>query len=598
MTRAASGSAHRAPAEWTVFAAVTLLSLVWALLFRGTPSLIADTARDLLFARDCSELGHCLTIGAKTSFSGWYQGGAWLQLVAAVEILGGGVRALQGTVIALEVLSCGLWYVFLSRYFAGFMPVLASLFWAAALCVIGDHTLLWNHSGMALPAVLASAGLLVFAAERSLPALWVAVFWTGMGIGFHVDCATLLPVELVAAVLAARRPFLGELSVLVAFLLGLLPTSLDAVRANLMFVLGSGSAIPVLAGALVLLVVPRFARARFWRAGRGARIAWLAAGAIAPSLLGLGWLALHGHAMSIRYVYAALPAALALLALGVDSACRRATLRLGRWAWALLAGVFAAGGIWIPRRPDPALWSSTDARAVAAKLSAAGYSYDAARWHVQGPHAWDLVTAMASYLPPPTQRALPVDKPDLLVLRPVPGGARGGSVLHPAGRPPLWVRGIEPWLDILRGRVCILPARADRSTEAHCTRLGKHMEKVAYFRFRSRKYPRMYETSLPEPYIVRFVIPVHPRGSDAERDIQVLGGSQRCAWKIVRVDGIAYRGRLPTRRIVLERGSGGSVTISRRYAPDCSFQRQHFTRPGIAETHPDEAPLRAALEGR
>lgn len=597
MTRAPSGKAGKAPAEWMVFAAVTLLSLVWLLLISHTPDLMADTARDLLFARDCSKLGQCLTVGAKTSFSQWYQGGTWFQLIAAIQLLGGGVRALQVTVIVLDALSCGAWYLFLSRHFGGFMPVLASLFWLGALGYMGDHSLLWNPSGMALPVVLASAGLLVFAVTRSLLALCVAVFWTGLGMGFHVDCATLLPVELVAAILATRRPWLAELSVLGAFLLGLLPTSLEAARANLVFVLESGVKIPILLAILVLFVAPRFARDRFWRASTGARIAWLAGGAILPSVLGLGWLALHGHEVAMRYTYPALPAALALVALGVDEACRWATRRRGPTARTVLAGACGVVGLCGGIRTERPRWTSADARAIAAKLTASGYSYDAARWHVQGPATWSIITAIGPYMPPPRKPPLPLDMPDILMLRPAPAGAKADSLLHPRGRPPVYLHSIRPWLDIAHGRACIRPAHAAPDVEARCQKLDKRMEAVQGFRYRSRKYPRLYNTSQRAPYVVRFVIPVHPSGDDARRYIWVFNRSRNCPWQIVSVNGLSYEGRLPARAIVLERGQGGSMSIARHFTADCSTKTHQYMRPSIVETHPDETRLRSALGG-
>ncbi len=601
MAEAPSGKAGKAPAGWMVFGAVTLLSLVWLLLLSRTPALIADTVRDLLFARDCSELGRCLTLGAKTTLDGVYQGGAWVQLIAAVELLGGGVRAVQGTIIALQSLSCGLWYLFLSRRFDGFVPVLGALLWLAALCFIGDYSTLWNHSGVALPVVLASAGLLVFAADRSLPALWVAAFWTGFGMGFHMECATLLPVELAAAALIGRRLWLAQISVPLAFLLGLLPTSLEAARANVLFLAGSRAMVLLLVGVGVLLLVPRFIRQRFWNARTSTRLAWISAGIILPPALGLSWLAVRGHLVALRYSYAALPVAAMFIALVLDRACH-ALERYHRAAGALLGGAAAALCLcWAGYRTtleysSSPVWTSADAKAMAGRLRESGYSFDAARWHLQGPQAWDLLTVLAAYVPPPEAPPLPLDKPDLLVVRPPPTSARGGVLLHPAGRPALYLRSIRPWLDIVHGRVCVLPGGATQTTEARCSPLAGGREKAADFEFRSRKYPRLYDTSQREPYVVRFVIPVRPVGSDKERFIRVLAGSSRCPWRIVAVSGIPYRGRLPSRQAVLGRGEGGSVSLARRFAADCAPDVQRFMRPSIAETDPDDKRLRAALE--
>jgi len=602
MTAAPSAALAKRTQWWLVLATVTLLSLAWLLLVSGPPDLIADTARDLLMARDCSELGHCLTVGAKTSLDGFYQGGAWLQSIALLQSISAGIRTIQAAVIALEVLSCAFLYVFLSRWTSSFVSALAALIWLSALCYLGDHSLLWNHSGVALPVVLADGALLLFVTTRRTLALCVAAFWTGLGMGFHVECAVLVPAEVAFAVLAARRPRVATPAMLLAFLLALLPTSLEATRANLLFLAGSRAGVPLLVGVAVLVVVAAAGRSRFLKARGGTQLAWLAAAIIVPPAAGLLWLELRGHLVALRYAYAALPAAAAVAAVVLDRGfCSPSRRAIGPGAAGLFAGALVSWLLWTSgsRAVLSRLWTGSEGKTIAARLDASGYSYDAVRWHLQGPRAWELITVLAAYLPPPHSPQLPLDKPDLLILRPPPAGSEPGSSLHPPGRPPLLVRSIRPWLDFTRGQVCILPARAGRDTEPRCTKLATRPEKTAGFRFRSRSYPRLFDTTTKPPYIERFEIPVHPAGSDARRFIHVLDARERCRWLITGVHGARYHGRLPARDLVLERGGSGDVTFTRRVDPvACPGQLERYTRPSIAETHPDEVRLRRALEAR
>lgn len=586
-----------------VVAAVTLVSLVWLLLVARAPDLIADTARDLLLARDCSELGHCLTVGAKTSVDGFYQGGAWVQWIAALQFFSGAVFVVQAAVIALQVLSCSVLCLILSRHFSLFVSALAALLWLAVLCYLGDHSLLWNHSGMALPAVLADGALLVFVSTRRPLALSVAAFWTGFGMGFHMECAILFPVVVAFAVLAARRPWLALPAMLSAFLLGLLPTSLEATRANLVFLAHSHAGIPLLLGAAALVAVATLLRGRFLRARQRTQVAWLAGAIVVPPAAVLGWLGLRGHLVAMRYLYTALPAAAAVAAAAIHRACRAAARRSGRpaleglLAGALASGLLFVGGMAGPETPQPNVWTEDDAKMIAARLDASGYSYDAARWHLQGPYAWELITVLAAYLPPPRTPPLPLEKPDLLLLRPAPSNVQIGSLLHPGSRPPLYVRSIRPWLRITRGRVCILPIQSDRNTEPRCSELATHIEGPDGFRFRARSYPRLFDSEAKPPYRERFVIPISPEGRDQRRFIHLIDRSLRCRWRVTRVGGVRYQARLPARDVVVERGERGSLTVERRVDPaSCPGQVERYMRPSIAETHPAETRLRRALE--
>ncbi len=462
MTAAPSAALAKRTQWWLVLATVTLLSLAWLLLVSGPPDLIADTARDLLIARDCSQLGHCLTVGAKTSVDGIYQGGAWVQSIALLQSISGGIRAIQATVIALEVLSCGLLFVFLSRRASSFVSALAALIWLVALCYLGDHSLLWNHSGVALPVVLADGALLLFVTSRRTLALCVASFWIGFGMGFHVECGILVPAGIVFAVLAARRPWVAMPAMLLTFLLGLLPTSLEATRANLLFLAGSSAAVPLLVAIAVLVVAAAAGRSRFLKARGGTQLAWLAAAIIVPPSAGLLWLDLRGHLVAMRYAYAALPAAAAVAAVGLDRGFRSLARRAARpGAAGLFAGALVSGLLWAssPEAVRSRVWTGSDANTIAARLETSGYSYDAVRWHLQGPYAWELITVLATYLPPPHAPRAALDTPDLLIFRPPPAGSRPGSILHPPGRPPLLVRSIRPWLE-RHPRTGLHPARS------------------------------------------------------------------------------------------------------------------------------------------
>ncbi len=96
-----------------IVSAVCVTLVAWAWLDHINPAfpITDDGVRDQLLARDCVELGRCRLIGASASVTGFHHGAAWIDLLAAVRLLGGGTVAARRSVLWLLALSVGTLFV-------------------------------------------------------------------------------------------------------------------------------------------------------------------------------------------------------------------------------------------------------------------------------------------------------------------------------------------------------------------------------------------------------------------------------------------------------------------------------------------------------
>lgn len=580
------------------FACVTAAAFVLLAVSARVPPIDGDPARDLLFARDCIDLGACSTIGPTTSLLHFCQGANWIDLISTVRLLGGSVRALQWTVITVQALGCGLLFAFARRIVSPLVASLSAGVFVVVLCSLGDDTLLWNHSLLALIVVVASGAMLVGVQTERSAAMWIAAFWTGVGIGTHVQCAELLLAVVVGSVLFPARPWRTLQGTLVAVSLPLVVLSWGAVEANVAVLVNTGAGAVAVGGLAVLVVLARLVARRYAALGSRGKCLVLAALLLLPALPGTVWVRTVGHSTSLHYYYPMLPAVALLAGAGLEALAVRISPAFGR-TW-LIAG--AALGVlassvslrFVNHKRD---WTAPDARALTKYLVSHGYSYRDAALHLQSPDVWSALTAISVFMPPPRASKPAESPPDLFVWRPAPGDPRlaGGVYLRTNSGDVLFVHESRDWLSVEGGRVCrVRPGRA-----AACRRLVlRSDERVAGFRFEHRSYPRLYRLPVVRPYETRITFPLHPRGRRA-RVFQVLEDDELCPWRFVAVHGARVAESLPAERITIEPNrSGGEVTIAREYRSECRELDTEF-RPSVLEVPPSQiALLDAVAKGR
>ena len=104
-------TAFRRAAPILGFIGVGLCTFVWLARLSTPFPIHGDGIRDQMQVRDCTDLGVCPLAGAPASIGGAvriYQGAAWLDLLAAVRLLGGDTTTQISVVLALDAIATGV----------------------------------------------------------------------------------------------------------------------------------------------------------------------------------------------------------------------------------------------------------------------------------------------------------------------------------------------------------------------------------------------------------------------------------------------------------------------------------------------------------
>ncbi|MBI3783597.1 MAG: hypothetical protein HY270_09360 [Deltaproteobacteria bacterium] len=561
-----------------------------------------DSIRDQLLARDCTDLGRCHLIGAPTSLHGFQQGAVWIDMLVAVQFLGGDPTKERTLVLALLSLAVGTVFVITWRWSRPWLAVPAAVAMTALLAYDDYPSLLINPSAAAFFDVLVAAGLLLYALSCERRFLLLAAFALGLAINTHIGSVSLLPALLLIAVLVRPRAWRELLLVAIVFSTVYILTSRAALRANVIGLSAYGGFVPAGLAIGGIVAVGAMAGARFRRLAAGSR-AWIVGGVlVSPFGVAAAWLFLwqkHGFGGSYLHPIVAPAAVLgaALLALPFEVAAR------WRAVWRWFPTLVAIAATFVLVRPLPhgtALWRLPESRAVAKEATRRGWSYEELVFRIQSRECRELLSQIAIFAPPgaPTRahgrRVLQVLKAKREA---VTRTTESAAVLQINAKDVLLVREVDSWLRPTMSTACRLPTDG-RAFVCQPANLGATRTLAPErFLFATRSFPEINGLDVLPPYVARYEIPIEPVAGEGRRIAIAEPQSGPCGWQITRVDRVQTDGQLPATAVRLhsDDGAAGVLVVERRFdAAACAlsdFDRRY--PPCMIEASPGD-PLAAA----
>jgi hypothetical protein len=573
-----------------------------------------DTTQDMLLARDGMASG-VFHGGSGTTFDAIRQGELWIRFLAGTFSVGLGVVGQHVITIALAALSLAIFDQRVRTYFGqdiGWAPIGVFL----PLMLVASVYPIATAGYLGAPLLVASTLALVHVATTGST---VTACLCGASLAFAAELhpVTLLgvPVFVVTVLMSCRRPIralaLGIASGIAAALAVSFHTWLNNARVLLnlpwcMALMAGGLALALLIGArgrprwLALDVERR--RLLLLVGILGTIMAEVtAASTIGPRMLlmphyfifgfpalailtGLGLRRLRTRGGVARVVALAVPLVLLSLPLLISFI----------WRYGMSTGTTS-----IPN------YSMREAEVLARHFWAEGYSFPDVQRHLRGPDSLDLMGGIAVFAPSADG---PLERPmvDLRVLAfsernrpdgPIPVG--GEEVYLGRGRR-AWILPLDGWIRLAPSRVCF-EGLSTVDSESDCIDIAS--DSIAYSgRYRDlheRAFPALREgrsdgRSRPGGQRFRWELPIEIIGNDEERHVDIVGLIGVPPWMIERVDGVAYRGELPARHVVLERSGRRSGRLVLAARPSGMTLRDY--PPDFLETRPGEAVLRRSLQ--
>jgi hypothetical protein len=249
-------------------------------------------------------------------------------------------------------------------------------------------------------------------------------------------------------------------------------------------------------------------------------------------------------------------------------------------------------------------YSMREAEILARHFWAKGYSFPDVQRHLRGPQSLELMGAIAVFAPSADG---PLERPmaDVRVLAFAESNRPDGSI--PAGGEEVdlgcerraWILPLDGWVGLAPSRVCFEQVSTVES-EPDCVVIDS--DSIAY----TGRYRDLNERAFPALHQVGYRIdgrsaqtfvwelPIEITGDDPERHFDIVGLVGVVPWMIERVEGVVYRGDLPSRHVVLERSGRLSGRIVLAAAPSGMTPKPY--PPDFLETRPEEAPLRRSIQ--
>ncbi len=560
------------PSSWP--SALRWLRFAWLNHINPPFPVTDDGVRDQLLVRDCTELGRCHLIGAPASLSGFHQGAAWLDLLIAVDLLGGDTSTERMVVLAFLAAGVATLFVVVWRWLSPAIAFPAALLLVGGLSLNIQPSLLVNASVAAFPDVLTAAGLLCYGLSGRRRFLIASSCALGIAVNVHVGALSLVPPLLAIAVLARPRPW-RELLASVGVLSGTyLATSSAALRANVIGLAEHGRLMPALAGGLAVVVLSWGLGSRFRGLSWNARAWVIGVLLILPFGLASLWLVLwQGHDYTVAYLHPILApaAALAAAALCLPFELGARWIRVLRWVpttVSVAAIAFVGLQLWKPAaaaRAEPwSSWSPADARAIADRAARRGWSYEDLVFRLQGVACRELLIGMSMVAPPPAAASRHGHRQVQVVRvggRALPALMDPGDVVR-LGSSAAVVREVESWLRPESLRACRVRIGSGRdpvcSPAAPLPSGGLDPQR---FLFATRAYPGIHDLDLPPPYVATYEIPLSSVAGESRELALTDDAAPGCGWRITRVEGVRVEGALPARRVRLRSDTGGPGSL-------------------------------------
>ncbi len=530
----------------------------------SAPPLHPDTNRDLLLARDCLESGICL--GPSTSFDGLQQHGGWTRLLASFRALGSSPVGAHRSLIVLNALGAGvLGFVAAARLSVPVAAGAAAVAFSWSMWAAG-FPILWNPSLAPLAYALLFAGAL----ERR----WVvAGVVSGLGavgaVETHVAGLIALAVIVLALRTFADRPLRAVLIALSVFCGVELALSAPAILMNLESPIARRAVVPALVlGLGVSWLLGGLVRRRVRPSRRLVVVlALCAVGTTGPPLLAA---LAAGHFLTARYFAVAI-----VPVVGIGAGALAWMVASDRCSLRVLAFGLGIGALGLSLSPwdeaaDRQYYDLAEVDAIADALNVAE-GYPAVRLGLRGPLTGLLGEGLAAWAPdasfePPTElmttRLVRLDDPSDLPTGwravPLPSGAVAG------------VSRLRSWLRPERAEVCLSgpdgPPKCLTLTPAMWQSFGG--ERAGYERLASGLLPaaealreRVAVDGWHQPTLF-LRIPIVTDATDSERAFQLFDDlGENGGWRVARVEGVAHRGELGGRQVVLVGGGEGTLTL-------------------------------------
>ncbi len=589
-------------------AIVAGLCAAYLIAMGAEPTSHADTARDILLARDGLATG--VYQGCASSFGTFRQGALWVRAIAASLVMGLGPVGQHFAIALWLIAGVTAFDHMVRKHFGSAIDWRSTaIFFALTILAVG-YPNLWNPTIASFAVVLLTWALLEVATRGS----HVSAVAAGAALALCAEASwsafMMAPVVGLAVVVACIRPLLGLVGAAIGCLIPSLAWSYPTWVVNSQALLRESWQLPFVAVGGLLGLISGLAMRRRWGAlpveSRrrwmiGSMVVSIAALTLAASLLANRLL------ISPQYLFTALPSAVILTSLALSTGA--GTPRRGSVASAITLTILAipitaawvwyfgiSGGASIPN------YSMREAKILADHFYGAGFSFHDVQRHLRGPDSLALMYSIAAYAPD----ASPQPTRDLADVRVLAGVDRSTLAALPNGviqrvdlgrRRTARLVPIDGWIGLAPSRVCY---SAIEPQTLECAEVpnpsvpisGSFSDLIfpsfpgiydAYRRFTER-VPGQVPT-------VRWELPINVRGTDSARHVQ-LASIIAPPWRIERVKGVAFRGRLPSRSVVIERGGGvsGQLVVSAKVTPNREYP------PEILETRPQEVAIRRIVE--
>ena len=566
------------------------ISAFVALLHTSTPvPLHNDTINDLLVARDCIAGLEC-TYGVLTSFEGYFQGTAWVRLLALCLSFGMDIAQIQILVLVFHAMSIAVVFAMARRVSGpsvGLLAAAVSLFFARGSV---EADVLWNPSLLPLPVAAAHVMLLVYLRTGKTRFLVWSSLFTALVIDSHTAGLAIVPALVVFGVLHGPRPLVGFLAAL-SFVLPLAILSPDSFAHNTALV-ANWVGWPGAVSGFALAGVSAYLLRKWWRGqSLGAHLTVACFVLVGPFAGAAIVLMVSDHVVIWRYFTPLLPTLSVAVAV-VVGACVAVLVpadknRQALWICSpalVLLGTFFAGVA--QHRPEGrgSSWSMDEIETLTEHIfdgNSLGLPDLVATVH--GPEGWTVVQGLAALAPirdevissPPNRAVYLVRTPTDRLRTPYP---EGWSVI-PLSRDVAVVRSsIQPFVRQERP-VTVCHDVTGESWQCFEVDRSNYRDPAVRGFLRHRCFlhmpgMRMIPLEPSRSVEMRYTISAPEAGWRLVQTETARGQTiDQCSPLISEVHGVEYRGDLPDHSVWVfapEPGIEGSLVVTARSGVECA----------------------------